>query len=111
MPLFTCATCETIDNSALADYWEQRYINKQKPVCTKCKTNKWHNHFPQRKATIEELMTGDIIYFENSSLASETKKLMIDFITNNGESCLPKNKFEKMDINEVLVIYRHLKGK
>lgn len=111
MPLFTCSKCETIENTALADYWIQVYAKKQKPICHKCKTGKWHNKFQQKKATIEEILKGDIIYFEHFKDAHIVKEKMIDFITNDDTSCLPRDKFEKMSINEILVIYRHLKGK
>jgi len=111
MPLFTCSQCENIDNTATSDYFIQVYVKKQKPLCFRCLYNKWHNHFQERKVTTEELLKGNIIYFEHSKHAKETKNKMIDFITNDNSSCIPRDKFEKMNINEILVIYRQLKGK
>jgi hypothetical protein len=76
-----------------------------------CQTGKHHNHFERKKATVEELLEGDVINFEHFKEINTVKKLMIDYITNDGKSCLPRSGFEQMKINEVLTIYRKLKGK
>lgn len=111
MPDFVCSSCQAIESTSLADYYIQVKQNKQKALCCKCKTGKHHNKFPQRKATVHEILRGEIIHFEEFKDVNLVKKKMIDFITNDGKSILPRDKFEKMTLYEILIIYRHMKGK
>lgn len=111
MSLFVCSKCQVMDSVSLAGFFNQVYIEKKKPLCCKCKTGKHHNHFERRIATVNHIMDGDVVNFEHYRDVDIVKKLMIDYITNGGKSVLPRNHFEKMDIKEVLVIYRKLKGK
>ena len=50
MPLYVCAKCQCVENTATGGYWGQKYMNKiSKPICSECDTGEWHNHFKQRK--------------------------------------------------------------
>ena len=56
MPLFACARCSTVDNTALTDYWiqQQEYFERNSSIvgfeglCTECRTGKWHGEFPRQ---------------------------------------------------------------
>lgn len=110
MPEFICSECVCIETTSVADFYTQLYVEKKKPVCVKCKTGKHHNLFKQKVATVDDVLHGDIIHFENHPKANVIKNKMIAYITNYGKSPLPKEKFEKMTNAEILIIYRHLKG-
>lgn len=111
MPEFVCVQCQMVDETSLCDFFNQHYIEKKPPICLLCKTGKHHNITKQRKATIDAILTGDIIYFSNYKKAKEVIAKMIDYITNDGKSIIPRSHFEKMSHNEILIIYRQLKGK
>ena len=111
MPEFICAQCQMIDQTSLCGFFDQYYIEKKPPVCLICKTGKHHNIVKQRKATIENILSGDIIHFNNFKRSKEVISKMIDYITNDGKSIIPRSHFEKMSNNEILIIYRQLKGK
>jgi len=111
MPDFVCAICQNIEKTSVGNFYIQYSVEKKRPVCYKCKNGKPHNKYKPKKATVEEILKGDVIYFDNFKDAKIVKDRMIDFITNNGKSCIPRNKFERMSVGEVLTIYRHLKGK
>lgn len=51
MPLFQCAQCGCVENSALANYW-QRTSERLPLLCSACDPTiaRWHNRFPQRSA-------------------------------------------------------------
>lgn len=50
MPLFACSKCETVDNTALGDFWHRR-VGNLPPLCSACgRQGEWHGKFPRRKA-------------------------------------------------------------
>lgn len=58
MPLFACASCDAIDNTAISEYWVQQLEahdagRKFEPKCSECRTGKWHGKFPKRFAKVE----------------------------------------------------------
>lgn len=109
--LFICSSCHCIESTSLADFFIQVNVKKQKPLCCKCSSGEHHNTFPQKVATIKDVMDGDIIYFEDFKHANVIKNRMISVITNYGRSILPKDKFDKMSAKEILTIYRRMIGK
>jgi hypothetical protein len=49
MPLFACDKCNTVENTALGDYWV--HAGKDEPVlCSECSTGTWHGRFPKERA-------------------------------------------------------------
>jgi hypothetical protein len=49
MSLFRCGKCGCVENTAVADYWTQKYYDKiENPLCVECKTGKWHGIFPKQ---------------------------------------------------------------
>ena len=53
MPLFRCAKCGCIDNTATANAWSFWFAKPaQLPLCTECnpKIGKWHGLFPKESA-------------------------------------------------------------
>ena len=59
MPLFMCAKCKCVDNTALTNYWTKDYdddMNKlpdtQPALCSSCdpKIGHWHGQFEQHRA-------------------------------------------------------------
>ena len=79
MPLFVCAICECVDNTALGHYWgkSQDYFGKPelvgKALCSECTPDtykdgsrnpdggRWHGKFPKRKATKEDIAAGGFL--------------------------------------------------
>lgn len=74
MPLFICAKCGCVENTALCTYWFRKNLKytgdlaqyQDKPLCSECgmtldhKTmipGRWHNRFPKRFPTEEEKKT------------------------------------------------------
>ena len=72
MPLFICAKCGCIENTALSTYWFRHNLKytdgleeyQDKPLCSECGAvvyddnvcgkmvpGRWHNRFPKVKAT------------------------------------------------------------
>ena len=45
MPLFECSKCNHVDNTALGDFWMSLMTDGPPPLCTECKTGKWHERF------------------------------------------------------------------
>jgi hypothetical protein len=54
MSLFICKKCGCVENTALCNYWN-RISNNKEPLCSECETGEWHDCFPKRKPTKEEL--------------------------------------------------------
>jgi len=52
VPLFVCARCGHVDNTALGHYWDLRGPGgvAAEPLCTQCRTGAWHGRFPRRTA-------------------------------------------------------------
>lgn len=46
MPMFICARCLTVDNTARGDYWPAIAAGRA-PVCTACRRGKWHDAYPR----------------------------------------------------------------
>ena len=48
MPLFVCAHCQVVDNTATGNYWP-RQRDKMPPLCTLCDPaiGTWHDRFPR----------------------------------------------------------------
>jgi hypothetical protein len=44
MPIFICQRCQTLDNSALGEYW-----GKEEKLCSECGRGRWHGAFPKEK--------------------------------------------------------------
>ena len=63
MSIFRCEKCGAIENTAMSNYWEQRYPfggGEQKPkLCCECdpEIGKWHGCFPKESA--KGLMLGE----------------------------------------------------
>jgi len=52
MPLFECGKCKCIENTACSGFWSDRaFSGIDRPLCSKCKTGKWHGRFEKRLAT------------------------------------------------------------
>jgi hypothetical protein len=51
MPLFRCAQCNCVENTALCHYW-MRKMEGERLVCSACdpEISAWHDHFPQTSA-------------------------------------------------------------
>lgn len=45
MPLFKCAECGSLENTALGDYWYRTGHEKKPPRCSECAEGKWHGRF------------------------------------------------------------------
>ena len=44
MSLFTCQKCQTIENTALGQYWTAK-----EKLCSECAFGKWHGRFEKEK--------------------------------------------------------------
>lgn len=71
MPLFICAKCGCVENTALCSYWSRNllpYVEELKeyqgkPLCSECgmydsernciAPGRWHNRFPKKQASEE----------------------------------------------------------
>ncbi len=75
MPLFICAKCGCVDNTALTTYWSRNMLPysddlkeyQGKPLCSECGMavfdhvngagaivpGRWHNRFPKKQASDE----------------------------------------------------------
>ena len=72
MPLFICAKCGCVENTALSTYWFRKMLKytdgleeyQDKPLCSECGAvlydgngcgkmvpGRWHNRFPKKQAT------------------------------------------------------------
>lgn len=52
MPLFECGKCKCVENTACSGFWADKgFRGIERPLCTECKTGKWHNRFKKRPAT------------------------------------------------------------
>lgn len=56
MSLYRCASCGTVENTALGSYWEQQRKAAQRglgfnPRCSECFGGVWHNVFPKETVT------------------------------------------------------------
>jgi hypothetical protein len=45
--LYVCEKCNTIENTALANFWPRRLVNDGKALCSACDPaiGKWHGRF------------------------------------------------------------------
>lgn len=51
MPLFECGKCKCIENTACSGFWADKgFRGIERPLCSECKTVKWHNRFDKRSA-------------------------------------------------------------
>lgn len=62
MPLFECAKCHCVENTALSGFWEQEMKAHQEtkplePICSECETGEWHGKFPKQ-------LVSDTQYFQ-----------------------------------------------
>ncbi len=56
MPLFACTKCDTVDNTAVSDYWIQQKEHFElsgtregfRALCSACRLGKWHGEFTRR---------------------------------------------------------------
>lgn len=46
MPLFKCAQCGYLENTALGDYWHDPA--ERPALCSQCSTGTWHGEFQRR---------------------------------------------------------------
>lgn len=53
MPLFECAECHAIDNTALGSFWWRVLQDRLPALCTACdpEFGAWHNKFPKTTLT------------------------------------------------------------
>lgn len=67
MPLFQCAQCGCVENTALGDFWWRRDHDKLPPLCSGCSPTigKWHGQFPQEQP-------GDSYYTDAEGFLQET---------------------------------------
>ena len=51
MPLFACAKCNCVEDTALSHYWSAR-LRQKSPLCSVCDPTlgKWHGEFPRETA-------------------------------------------------------------
>lgn len=110
MSNFVCSKCQCIESVSMADYYTQIYINKTPPLCCYCRDGKHHEKFKRQIATVTGILQGEINNFDHFKEVDIVKKLMIDEITMNDKSCIPRNVFEKMNLKEVKTIYFKIKG-
>lgn len=72
MPLFICAKCGCVENTALSTYWSRNLLPyaeelkeyEGKPLCSECgmfdrdmkciAPGRWHNRFPKEQASEEQ---------------------------------------------------------
>ncbi len=57
MPLFNCAQCNSVENTATGAYWGRK-MRDQPALCSECETGTWHGLFPKRSA-VGMLVTND----------------------------------------------------
>jgi hypothetical protein len=50
MPLFKCAKCGCVENTALGNYWGTYGDDHASATCSECHTGTWHGHFEKVKA-------------------------------------------------------------
>jgi len=44
MSLFRCSQCDTVDNTAVSDYYQSKR-DRTPAICTFCSRGVWHGHF------------------------------------------------------------------
>lgn len=66
MPLFRCFTCNTVENTALSNYW-MATVESTDALCSACDPliGAWHDRFPRRSA--DGLLVGrdGFLYYED----------------------------------------------
>lgn len=50
MPIFACTSCNTVENTALVDFWYRVHVEEKSALCSECLTGKWHGQFPRVQA-------------------------------------------------------------
>lgn len=78
MPLFMCSKCGCIENTALGYYWNEMMDAHQenraaKPLCSLCRTGKWHDQFPYESAK-GWLLASDGFIYSKADAESEKKR-------------------------------------
>lgn len=49
MPLFNCAQCNAVENTATGAYWGRKMADKP-ALCSECDTGTWHGLFAKKSA-------------------------------------------------------------
>lgn len=49
MPLFNCAQCNSVENTATGAYWGRK-MRDQPVLCSECDTGTWHGLFAKKPA-------------------------------------------------------------
>jgi len=63
MPLFECAKCGNIENTALSMGSWNNLHDKKPMICSACANPKgWHGNFPERKANDHDRLSGSLQY-------------------------------------------------
>lgn len=54
MPLFECAECHSVDNTALTNFWFSTQMENNPALCSACdpEIGEWHGKFP--RITLDE---------------------------------------------------------
>ena len=52
MPLFRCTACDTVENTALSNFWHALEIEEKRALCSECDPliGQWHGEFPKQSA-------------------------------------------------------------
>jgi hypothetical protein len=58
MPLFRCAKCGCVENTALGNYWWNTQHEGKPAWCSECDTGTWHGRFPKKDARAEGYKLG-----------------------------------------------------
>ena len=93
MPLFACAKCDVVENTALCDYWVQQKdyyeangtMDGFEGVCSECKTGQWHGEFEKRTADQTAYIENDQGFLVEDPRDAEYKAMFKELI----ESCSP----------------------
>jgi hypothetical protein len=65
MPLFKCAKCHAIENTALSNHAVD-WCEGRDPICSECETGRWHGRFPKRHAVGMNLASDGFLYSDEA---------------------------------------------
>lgn len=58
MPLFRCSKCDSVENTALGEYWWRKHEGS--PVlCSECASGDWHGQFEKQPFTNGKWIEGE----------------------------------------------------
>jgi hypothetical protein len=82
MPLFQCAKCGCVENTALSNYWTRNLTDDMQPVeppnpplCTECDPEiaEWHGAFPKRSAVGMVLGADGFLYTDEQFKSNQVR--------------------------------------